>query len=306
MIRKSSTIAAICVLSLWCSTAYSFLLPPSSVKAISSSSSLKSGKFDNGDPYAPDERQVDEHLGFIAQQERSMGGGIRMMGGGASSRNYPQTYQGARIGPPPDLPSLLLHNRIVYLGMPLVPQVTELIVAELLYLNYESSTKPVYMYINTPGTSTPDGRSVGFETEAFAIADAMKYIKPPVYTVGVGQAFGTGAMLLAQGEKGGRSALPNASIMLHQPRSMARGQASDMAIKAREVMANREVTVQMLSKACGKAYETVEQDASRTFYMSPEEAVEYGLIDKVLTNSKKDKINSGGVKPRFLDSIQLS
>ncbi|CAM9221304.1 unnamed protein product, partial [Ectocarpus fasciculatus] len=142
---------------------------------------------------------------------------------------------GARVGPPPDLPSLLLHNRIVYLGMPLVPAVTELIIAELLYLNYESASKPVYMYINTPGTSTPDGRAIGFETEAFAISDCMNYIKPPVYTIGVGQAFGLGAMLLASGEKGHRSALPNASIMLHQPRSMARGQASDIAIKAKEV-----------------------------------------------------------------------
>ena len=84
--------------------------------------------------------------------------------------------------------------------MPLVPAVTELIIAELLYLNFESSSKPIFMYLNTPGTSTPDGRSVGFETEAFAIADVMKYVKPPVYTIAVGQAFGTGAMLLSQGE----------------------------------------------------------------------------------------------------------
>ena len=87
--------------------------------------------------------------------------------GGAAA----QSYDGVRIGPPPDLPSLLLHNRIVYIGMPLVPSVTELILAQLLYLNYESSDKPIYMYINSSGTSLPDGRAVGFETEAFAIAD---------------------------------------------------------------------------------------------------------------------------------------
>mmetsp|Transcript_4761 Transcript_4761/g.7198 ORF Transcript_4761/g.7198 Transcript_4761/m.7198 type:complete len:285 (+) Transcript_4761:14-868(+) len=212
-------------------------------------------------------------------------------------------YRGVPIGPPPDLPSLLLHNRIVYLGMPLVPAVTELIIAELLYLNYESATKPIFMYINTPGTTTADGRSVGFETEAFAIADCMKYVKPPVHTIAVGQAFGTGAMLLSQGQKGNRSALPNASIMLHQPRSQTRGQASDMAIKAREVIANRRVTCSMISQACGKAYDVVEKDSSRTFYMSPDEAVEYGLIDKVLAGKTK---NVSAPKPKFLDSIGLS
>jgi ATP-dependent Clp endopeptidase proteolytic subunit ClpP len=179
------------------------------------------------DPLAP---AYDQHLDLISQVNNN---GPQMISGGASSGE--RRYDGARIGPPPDLPSLLLHNRIVYLGMPLVPAVTELIIAELLYLNFESSTKPIYMYINTPGTSTPDGRSVGFETEAFAIADCMRYVKPPVYTIAVGQAFGTGAMLLSQGAKGNRAALPNASIMLHQPRSQARGQASDIAIKAREV-----------------------------------------------------------------------
>ena len=137
-----------------------------------------------------------------------------------------QNYDGVRIGPPPDLPSLLLHNRIVYLGMPLVPAVTELIVAEFLYLQYENSEKPVFMYLNSTGTSNPDGSSAGFETEAFAIADTMNYIKPPVHTICVGQAFGTCAMLLSSGEPTHRSALPNATIMIHQPTSRAKGQAS--------------------------------------------------------------------------------
>ena len=91
----------------------------------------------------------------------------------SSSAGAVQTYEGVQIGPPPDLPSLLLHNRIVYIGMPLVPAVTELILAELLYLNYESSDKPIYMYINSSGTTGPNGQQVGFETEAFAIADCM-------------------------------------------------------------------------------------------------------------------------------------
>jgi len=220
---------------------------------------------------------------------------IRSMHGGA----VPQTYNGARISPPPDLPSLLLHNRIVYIGMPLVPAVTELIIAELLYLNYESATKPVYMYINSPGTTSADGRAVGFETEAFAIADCMKYIKPPVHTICIGQAYGAAAMLLSQGALGKRSCLPNSSIMLHQPRSMARGQASDIAIKAREVLNNRKVTCSLIARSCGKDLETVMNDASRTKYFSPEEAMEYGIIDKVMS----PKAQNLPVTPSFMNSL---
>jgi len=216
--------------------------------------------------------------------------------GGASE---PQYYQGARVGPPPDLPSLLLHNRIVYIGMPLVPAVTELIIAQLLYLNYEDARRPITLYINSPGTVTPDGRMAGFETEAFAIADTINYIRPPVHTVCVGQAFGAAAMLLAQGKKGERSALPNATIMLHQPRSMARGQASDIAIKAREVLANRKVTCELIATATGKTTEQIMTDASRTKYLSPEEAIEYGLIDKVMQPAERK------ARPSFLDSLMI-
>merc|ERR1719327_1503017 len=177
-----------------------------------------------------------------------------MVAGGAAQ----ETYDGVRIGPPPDLASLLLHNRIVYLGMPMVSAVTELIVAELLYLNYESPSKPVTLYINSPGTVNAQGQAVGFETEAFAIADCMKYIKPPVQTICVGQ-----------GEKGKRFCLPNASIMLHQPRSQARGQASDIAIRAQEVMANRKVSCELLARACGRPVDEVMRDASRTNTSSP-------------------------------------
>jgi ATP-dependent Clp protease protease subunit len=198
-----------------------------------------------------------------------------------------QNYDGVRIGPPPDLPSLLLHNRIVYLGMPLVPAVTELIVAEFLFLQYENAEKPVFMYLNSTGTSNPDGSSAGFETEAFAIADTMNYIKPPVHTICVGQAFGTSAMLLSSGEPGHRAALPNATIMIHQPRSQARGQASDIAIKAREVLYNRKQCFEIIAKASGQSLQKVMKDASRTKYLSPQEAVEYGIIDKILESPKK-------------------
>jgi ATP-dependent Clp protease protease subunit len=155
-----------------------------------------------------------------------------------------QTYE---IGPPPDLPSLLLANRIIYIGMPLVPSVTELVIAQLLYLNYQNE-EIITMYINSPGTNSPDGRAFSFDTEAFAIADTMQFIRPPIRTIAVGQAFGTAAMLLSLGQKGNRFALPNASIMLNQPRSRARGQASDVAIKARETLNNRKVTNEFLAK----------------------------------------------------------
>ena len=204
---------------------------------------------------------------------------------------------GVRIGPPPDLPSLLLHNRIVYIGMPLVPAVTELIIAELLYLNYESTTDPITMYINSSGTTTGDGQSVGFETEAFAIADVMKYVRPPVHTVALGQAFGAAAMLLSQGKRGKRFALPNATILLNQPRSMARGQATDIAIKAREVANNRRTTCELIAAACGKPVETVMEDCSRVKYLQPEEAVEYGLIDMVIKNEAL------AVKPSFISAL---
>eukprot|EP00591_Stephanopyxis_turris_P005708 CAMPEP_0195508656 /NCGR_PEP_ID=MMETSP0794_2-20130614/1811_1 /TAXON_ID=515487 /ORGANISM="Stephanopyxis turris, Strain CCMP 815" /LENGTH=272 /DNA_ID=CAMNT_0040635675 /DNA_START=18 /DNA_END=836 /DNA_ORIENTATION=- len=223
---------------------------------------------------------------------------LKMVAGGAQQAYGEEMYDGVRIGPPPDLPSLLLHNRIVYIGMPLVPAVTELVIAELLYLNYEDTNKPITMYINSSGTTTPDGQSVGFETEAFAIADVMKYVRPPVCTVAVGQAFGAAAMLLAQGKRGKRFALPNATILLNQPRSMARGQATDIAIKAREVAANRRKTCELLATACGKSLSTVEQDCQRVKYLQPHEAVSYGLVDKVFVNE-----STLPVKPSFISQL---
>ena len=153
------------------------------------------------------------------------------------------------ICPPPDLPSLLLSNRIIYIGMPLVPSVTELVIAQLLYLNYQND-QTITLYINSPGTNSPDGKAYSFDTEAFAIADTMQFIKPPVRTICVGQSYGTAAMILSLGQKGNRFALPNASIMLNQPKSRARGQASDVAIKAKEIVNNRRVTNEFLAMVC--------------------------------------------------------
>ncbi|NJL39070.1 MAG: ATP-dependent Clp protease proteolytic subunit [Leptolyngbyaceae cyanobacterium RM2_2_4] len=187
--------------------------------------------------------------------------------------------------PPPDLPSLLLKERIVYLGMPLVPAVTELIIAELLYLQYEDPEKPIKIYINSTGTSHYNGEPVGFETEAFAICDTISYIKPPVHTICLGSAMGMAAMLLSAGTKGFRASLPNATIVLHQPKSYARGQATDIQIRAKEVLANKATMLDILSRNTGQTTEKIAKDMDRLFYLSPEAAKEYGLIDRVLESA---------------------
>ncbi len=199
--------------------------------------------------------------------------------------------------PPPDLPSLLLKERIVYLGLPLVSpdeykeqlgvDVTELIIAQLLYLQFDDPEKPIYMYINSTGTSWYGGESIGFETEAFAICDTMSYIKPPVHTICIGQAMGTAAMILSAGTKGCRASLPNATIILHQARQGARGQATDIQIRAKEVIANKRMVLDILAQNTGQPIEKIEKDTDRMYYMTPEQAKEYGLIDKILESAKE-------------------
>ncbi|MDC0834780.1 ATP-dependent Clp protease proteolytic subunit [Geitlerinema sp. FC II] len=191
--------------------------------------------------------------------------------------------------PPPDLPSLLLKERIVYLGMPLVPAVTELIIAQLLYLQYDDPDKPIKIYINSTGTSNYGGEPIGFETEAFAICDTLRYIKPPVHTICLGTAMGMAAMLLSAGTKGCRASLPHASIVLHQPKSFARGQATDIQIRAKEVIANKDTMLEILSQNTGQSKEKVAKDMDRMLYMTPETAQEYGIIDKILASEKGDK-----------------
>jgi ATP-dependent Clp protease, protease subunit len=199
--------------------------------------------------------------------------------------------------PPPDLPSLLLKERIIYLGMPLFSSddikrdvgidVTELIIAQLLYLQFDDPEKPIYFYINSTGTSWYTGDAVGFETEAFAICDTMKYVKPPVHTICIGQAMGTAAMILAAGTKGCRASLPHATIVLNQARTGARGQASDIQIRAKEVLANKQAFLEILSENTGQAAEKIAKDTDRTFYLTPEQAKEYGLIDRILESTKQ-------------------
>jgi len=198
--------------------------------------------------------------------------------------------------PPPDLPSLLLKERIVYFGLPLVSSdenktqmgvdVTELLVAQLLFLQFDDPDKPITMYINSTGTSWYGGDSIGFETEAFAVCDTMSYIKPPVHTICIGQAMGTAAMILSSGEKGYRASLPNSSIILHQARSGARGQATDIQIRAKEVIENKQAILEIFSQNTGQSVEKLEKDTDRMLYMTPQDAREYGLIDKVLESTR--------------------
>ena len=199
--------------------------------------------------------------------------------------------------PPPDLESLMLKERIVYLGLPLFSSdevkrnvgidVTQLIIAQLLYLQFDNPEKPIYFYINSTGTSWYTGDAIGFETEAFAICDTMSYVKPPIHTICIGQAMGTAAMILSAGTKGFRASLPHATIVLNQAKTGARGQATDISIRAKEVLANKTTFLNILSKNTGQSVEKIAKDTDRMLYMTPEIAKEYGLIDQVLESRKE-------------------
>jgi ATP-dependent Clp protease, protease subunit len=199
--------------------------------------------------------------------------------------------------PPPDLPSLLLKERIIYLGLPLVSSddykrqigvdVTKLIIAQLLYLQFDDPDKPIFFYINSTGTSWYTGDAIGQETEAFAICDTMSYVKPPVHTICIGQAMGTAAMILSCGTKGFRASLPHATIVLNQTRTgMGRSQATDIQIRAKEVLDNKAAMLEILSRNTGQSVEKITKDTDRMFYLTPYQAQEYGLIDRVLESTK--------------------
>ena len=190
---------------------------------------------------------------------------------------------GVRVGPPPDLPSLLLNNRIVYIGMPLAPSVTELVVAELLFLNYEQVDRPGYVYIHSPGSINEKGECVGVDSEAYAILDTMRYIRPKIHTVAVGKCFGNAAMLLAAGDKGCRHALPNAQIMTHPPKLNRTFDTSvNVQIKANEIEVCEDTYMGFMSEFSGKPIETVKEELDRRRYFTPQQAIDYGLIDRVI------------------------
>jgi ATP-dependent Clp protease protease subunit len=175
-----------------------------------------------------------------------------------------------------DIFSLLLKNRIIMLGTPINDQIANLIVAQLLYLAREDSSKQINMYINSPGGQVYSG---------LAIYDTMQQISCPVSTVAVGFTASFGTVLLTAGTKGMRYALPNATIHMHQPLGGAQGQASDIEIQAREILRLRSSLNGILATHTGQSVERIEEDTDRDIYMDAQQAVEYGLVDEVLVGS---------------------
>lgn len=186
-----------------------------------------------------------------------------------------QTSRGERSY---DIYSRLLKDRIVMLSGEIDDAVASSIVAQLLFLEAEDPDKDIYLYINSPG---------GVVTSGFSIYDTMNYIKPDVSTICIGQAASMGAFLLSCGAKGKRYALPNSRIMIHQPLGGAQGQATDIEIQAKEILRMKEILNDILSQNSGKDLAQVEKDTDRDFFMSAEDAVQYGLIDQVLQKSFK-------------------
>jgi ATP-dependent Clp protease protease subunit len=172
-----------------------------------------------------------------------------------------------------DIYSLLLKERIIFLGTPIDDQVANLIVAQLLFLNHEDPDREINMYINSPG---------GVVYAGFAIYDTMKMISNPISTVAVGVTASFATVLLTAGTKGRRFALPHATIHMHQPLGGAQGQATDIEIAARQILRQKAILNEILSKSTGQPLEVIERDTDRDFYLDAQAAVEYGLVDEVL------------------------
>jgi len=184
-----------------------------------------------------------------------------------------------------DIYSRLLKDRIVFLGGPIDDDVANITIAQLLFLASEDPKKDIVLYINSPGGSV---------TSALAMLDTMAYIKPDVATICVGMAASAAAILLACGTKGKRFALPNAEVMIHQPWGGAQGQATDIEITARHIVATRERLNKILSKATGQPMSKIEADVERDYFMSAEEAKKYGVVDDIF--STKHSAPSKNVK----------
>jgi ATP-dependent Clp protease protease subunit len=176
-----------------------------------------------------------------------------------------------------DIYSRLLKERIVFVGTPIDDYVSNLIIAQLLFLEGDDPEKEINMYINSPG---------GVVTAGMAIYDTMQYIKSSVSTICVGQAASAAALLLCAGAKGKRYALPNSSVMIHQPLGGVSGQATDIGIHAKEILKTKEKINEIIAKHSGQPIEKIRTDTERDFFMGPEEAKAYGLIDEVMITRK--------------------
>ncbi|ALO25151.1 MULTISPECIES: ATP-dependent Clp endopeptidase proteolytic subunit ClpP [Leptospira] len=186
-----------------------------------------------------------------------------------------QTSRGERSY---DIFSRLLKDRIIFLGNAINDDYANVITAQLLFLEAENPERDIYLYLNSPG---------GYVSSGLAIYDTMQYIKPDVRTLCLGQASSMAALLLAGGAAGKRSALPNSRIMMHQPMGGATGQASDIEIQAREVLKLKEILNSIYHKHTGKSVEQIQKDTERNFYMTAEEAKNYGIIDTVIQIDRK-------------------
>jgi ATP-dependent Clp protease, protease subunit len=185
-----------------------------------------------------------------------------------------QTSRGERSF---DIYSRLLKERIVFLGTPIDDAVGNLIMAQLLHLESEDPDKDINLYVNSPG---------GDITSLFAIYDTMQYIKPDVSTICMGQAASAAAVLVLAGTKGKRYALPHSRILLHQPHGGAQGQAVDIEIQAKEIIRYRQLLDQLIAEHTGQSLEKVSKDTDRDYILTAEEAVEYGVVDEVITSRK--------------------
>jgi ATP-dependent Clp protease protease subunit len=174
-----------------------------------------------------------------------------------------------------DIYSRLLKDRILFLGTPINDEVANLLVAQLLFLESDDPDKDINFYINSPG---------GVVSAGMAVYDTMQYIKPDIATVCIGQAASMAAVLLTAGTKGKRYALPNSRIMIHQPMGGVQGQASDIAIQAKEILRMKETLNNLLCIHTGKDIDTIQRDTDRDFFMAGDEAKEYGIIDHVIKN----------------------
>jgi ATP-dependent Clp protease protease subunit len=173
-----------------------------------------------------------------------------------------------------DIISRLLKDRIIFIGEAIDEWVAQLIIAQLLYLEAEDPEKDIYLYVNSPG---------GYVTAGLAIYDTMQYINADISTICLGQAASLGALLLCAGAEGKRYALPYARILIHQPLGGAQGQATDIEIQAKEILKTREMINEILVRHTGQELKKIENDTERDYYMSAQEAMEYGIIDEVLT-----------------------
>ena len=188
-----------------------------------------------------------------------------------------QTSRGERAY---DIYSRLLKDRIIFLGTPIDDNVANTVIAQLLFLDADDPDKDIYLYVNSPG---------GVVTSGLAIYDTMNYLKSPVSTICIGQAASMGALLLAAGTKGKRFSLPHARIMIHQPIGGFQGQATDIEIHAKEILKLKDTLNQILSKHSGQPIEKIATDTDRDFFMSGEDARQYGIIDEVISKVRSVK-----------------